>query len=658
VGEFFGYALPGIPSGCTFALVAVGLVLTYQATGVFNFAFGSEAYAAGVIYAELITHGVNPALAGAIVVFVVAPAFGALLDFGFFSRIPSANATARIVVSLGVMVILPEVVELVTNNVNIYGPPPPFLPPNWYTRWGDVIINAPELSTLIATVAVLVALTFMLRTRRLGLPIRAAVESPKLLELNGVDSRRVIRQSWMISTSLAGLAGVLYAAQYPLVDWLNYSIIVVAAIAAAALGGLRSLTLAGIGGVGLGVVQGVIQGYLPTDSIWYQALVPSLPFFILLALLVLHPGMRRLRENRDPMAAVEPPPPPPALALRSPHFNQVLRRFRWPLLAAALIAAATYGPDPWILALTVGSALAIIFLSITLMTGIAGQLSLAQAAFAGIGACTTAQLADNLHVPVLLAAAAGAAVAGLGGVAAALPALRLRGLPIALLTLCLALLADNLLFPTSWIGGGINGLPVTRPHIFGINMNGIDSRGFFILVFGVLLAATGVVHAILRGTTGRALAAVHASAVGAASSGVAVRRMTILLFLMSAGIAGLGGAFYAMSYQNEFPVDFNWFFGPTFLVIVVTVGVTTVEGAIVAGMGFALFTEAVSYLPTRLGSSSSGSTTLTILVLSIGAFTYASHTEGIFEFAKRRLSQLVFRARPPELSASVSESAP
>lgn len=647
MGEFFSFALPSIPSGCTYALIAVGLVLAYRATGVFNFAFGAEAYAAGVSYAELILHGMNRVWAAVVVIFVFAPAFGALLDFGLFSRIPQGNRTARVVTSLGLMVLLPQVVSLLTNNQNIYEPPPVFFPPFWFTRIHGVSINAREASTMVLTAGVFILLALLLRTRRIGLPLRAAVESPKLLALDGVDSQWVLRIAWMITTSLAGVAGVIFASQYTQINGEAFAQLVVAAIAGAAIGGLRSLPLAAAGGILLGVVQGVVPGYLPPDSVWYSALVPSLPFFILLALLIFHPGLHKLEDTLDPMASVEPPPPPPALALRPPRLTETVHRFRWPALALALVATATYVPGPWIAALTIGVAFAMIFLSITLMTGIAGQLSLAQASFAGIGASVTAQLADAQHVSVLLAALAGALVAGLGGVIASLPALRLRGLPVALLTLCLALLADNLLFPTSWIGNGEYGLPLNRPRLFDIGMNAVDSRSFFVLCFVVLLALTGAVHTLLRGTTGRALSAVHASPVGAASSGVSVRRLTILLFMLSAGIAGLGGAFYAMAQQSENPVDFSWQWGPTFLVIVVTVGVSSVEGAIEAGIGYALLNQLFTYLPARLSGSSSGEAALTIVVLSLGAFTYARHPEGIVEFGKRKVAQVVFRAKAP-----------
>lgn len=656
MGEFFSYALPGLPSGCTFALVAVGLVLTYRATGVFNFAFGSEAFAAGAVYSELYWHGMNNLVAALLVVFIIGPSFGALLDFALFSRIPSGNNTAKFVTALGVMVFLPQIVSIFVGPNQIYSPPPLFFAPTVIGSWGTVALNGGELSTILITVVVLGALSIALQSRRFGLPIRAAVESPKLLELTGVDSHWVLRSAWMISTGLASLAGVLLAANSSTVDNQTYGTIMVIAIAAAALGAMRSLTLAVVGGLAMGVVQGVVPAYIPTDTVWYQALVPSLPFFILLAMLILHPGMRRLEQSNDPMSAVEPPAPTPALAIRAPIMNDVVRRYRWLVLVGALVATVTFVPGPWILALSVGAALSMVFLSITLMTGLAGQLSLAQASFMGIGAFTAGQLAVNQHVPILIAAGAGALVAGLGGVLAALPALRMRGLPVALLTLCLSLLADNLLFKTSWISNGDAGLIVPRPRIFDIKMDNVDSKSFFILAFAALLAVAGVVHTLLRGTTGRALAAAHASPAGAMSAGIPVRRFTVLLFMLSAAIAGLGGAFYAMANQQATYDNFYSIFGPTFLVIVVTLGVTSVQSAIEAGFAYQLIQQAVQYLPARAGTSFDGPT-LTILVLSIGAFTYAKHPEGIVEFLKHRVALLVFRARPhfPALLQSANE---
>jgi ABC-type branched-subunit amino acid transport system permease subunit len=659
VGEFFSFTLLSLPYGCAFALVGVGLVLTYRATGVFNFGFAAEAYAAAVAYAELVEHGTNRGVAACVVVLLVAPVFGAFLDFAFFSRVPPGNRTAKLVMALGLMVILPQLVDMAVGQNVVPQPPTPFGTQNVVWTIGSVPITGPNLCEICSFAAVLVALAAFLRTRRFGLPVRGAVESPKLLELCGVDARWVLRGAWMLSTSLAALAGILYSAgviSSEVTYFPDYYLVLIAAIAAAALGGLRSLPLAALGGILLGLVWGVVQGYVPNTSIWYTALVPSLPFFMLLLLLVVNPTFRHLEDTNDPMAAVEPPPPVPALALRPPVLDRTMRKFRWPVLVLAVVGVVVLVPDAWTFSLTQGVALSIIFLSITLLTGLAGQLSLAQALFAGIGAFATAQLADNFHVPILVAALGGAVIAGLGGLLASLPALRLRGLPVALLTLCLALLGDNLLFTTSWIAGPSTGINVARPSsFFGIDFSSFTSEGFFVLSVVVMVAVAGVVNLLLRGTTGRALTAVAASPVGASSAGVPVRRMTILVFVLSAAIAGLGGAFYAMTFGNVSPTTFYSFFGPVFLVIVVTVGATTVEGAITAGMAYALINQAFTYLPAHIGGTQLGAEGLTIILLSFGAFTYASHPEGIFEFAKRKVATTVLRATEHRLHALAEE---
>ena len=248
MGEFFSFALLSVPYGCAFSLVAVGLVLTYRATGVFNFAFAAEAYGAAVVYAELYAHGVNRTVAALLVVVVMAPIFGALLDFAFFSRVPPGNSTAKIVMALGLMVILPQVIELIVGENQVFAPPTPLLTQGIVWTIGSVPILGQQVCQIGATFLVLALLAAALRTRRFGLPVRAAVESPKLLELCGVDARWVLRAAWMVSTSLAALAGVLYAPVNSTIQFQYFDLILVAAIAAAALGGLgtcRSRSSAG-----------------------------------------------------------------------------------------------------------------------------------------------------------------------------------------------------------------------------------------------------------------------------------------------------------------------------------------------------------------------------------------------------------------------------
>ena len=631
MGQFLSYAIPGIPYGCTFAIVAVGLVLTYQATGVFNFAFGAQAYVSAYVYALLTEHGMNRFGAFAVSVLLLAPLLGLLFDRLLFSRIARANVTAKIVSALGLFVGLPSLLAVVFGSATRYAPPSVlFNPATVYFHVGSTPINRIELATVIVTVVVVVALMVLLRYTAYGLKMRAAVESGRLLELDGVNASAVVSSAWMISSLLAGLAGVLLAPQYPTVSSNTYAVLLVAAIAAAALGALRSIPLALVGGIALGVVEGLASGYFAPGSILHTGLLPAIPFLALVFLLLFLPGMRSLDEPNDPLSSVDPPIPPSITTTRSRDIDRVVRVGRWALAIFFVFSVLTWVPGNWVFTLSTGIALSTIFLSITLITGMGGQLSLCQATFAGIGAFAAGQLALHAGLPILLGAVTGALLAAVIGAVAALPALRLRGLPLALLTLSFALLADYVAFPPSWAGGPVTGLNVPRPQIGPINFATSSTRAFFLLALVMLVLASTVVLLIQRGTLGRFLGAMRGSPVGAASIGINLSWTKVLLFALSAGLAGLGGAVYGSLQQVVTPVDFNYEFSLIFVVVVVTTGVNTVEGAIQAGIGFVVIQQLLSYLPGRAGSGS-----LTVLLFALGALTYARHPEGVVEYQKR-----------------------
>jgi len=171
---------------------------------------------------------------------------------------------------------------------------------------------------------------------------------------------------------------------------------------------------------------------------------------------------------------------------------------------------------------------------------------------------------------------------------------------------------------------------VPRPQIGPINFATSSTRAFFLLALVMLVLASTVVLLIQRGTLGRFLGAMRGSPVGAASIGINLSWTKVLLFALSAGLAGLGGAVYGSLQQVVTPVDFNYEFSLIFVVVVVTTGVNTVEGAIQAGIGFVVIQQLLSYLPGRAGSGS-----LTVLLFALGALTYARRPEGVVEYQKR-----------------------
>ena len=656
MGQALSYALPGIPYGCTFALVAIGLVLSYQSTGVFNFAFGAQAYVAAVAYAVMARHGIGRGFAGVLAILVLSPLLGLAIDRLVFSRIPAGNVAAKTIAALGLMVGLPAVVSIVLGPTQEASPPSLLFDVNAVVlRVAGTPIDGVQLATVVVTLVVVVVLTGVLRGTLLGLEMRAAVESPRLLRLQGVSSRSVTSLAWVVSSALAGLAGVLLAPRYATVSIDNYTVLLVAAIAAAAIAGLDSLGIAAIASIAIGVVMGLATGYAPAGSVWSTGLLAAIPFFLLLVLLAVNPKLRHLGQSADPMAGIDPPPVPVLAPPRSAVLDRTLRVAGPLVLVVGIASVSTWVPSSWVFVVTAGLGLSLIFLSITLITGAAGQVSLCQAAFAGVGAFTAGQLATTFGVPVILAALAGALVAAGSGLVAALPALRLRGLALSLSTLTLALLADAIAFPTAWIGGPPSGITVPRPTLGPISFATDSTRAFFVLVVVIVVVTGFFVRRLLRGATGRGLDAWRQSPLAAAGLGYSPNRTKVVVFALSAAVAGLGGGIWGSLLQVVSPADFTYADSLLFVVVVVAVGVRTVAGAVEAGVGFAVVTHLAGYLPNRWSPAS-----LVALAFSLGAFSYAAHPEGIVERLRRRATvvadAVVARAGRPARPEATAEA--
>jgi len=547
------------------------------------------------------------------------------------------------VTSISLLVAIPELLSILFGATGPPSPPGLLLSPDVvYLHLGTTPVNGPELATAVVTGVAVVAVVVLLRFTQIGLQMRAAVESRRLLQLEGVNAERVSATAWVVSSLMAGLAGVLVAPLYAQLSSNTFGILLVAGIAAAALGSLRSIPLALAGGLLLGVIEGLASGYFSPTSFWYTGLLPALPFLMLVVLLLTLPGMRHLDESADPLAAVDPPPPRPITAVRAPQLDRLIKVGGRILLVVFVASVFTWVPGNWVFVLATGLTLSTIFLSITMITGLGGQLSLCQATFAGVGAFAVGQLALHAGMAMLPAAVLGALMAAVIGAVAAVPALRLRGLPLALLTLALALLADNSLFPYSWAGGPVTGLTVPRPEILSVDFATDSTRAYFGLAAVVLVLAAIVVRLVQKGTVGRYLGAMRGSPLAAASLGINLSWTKITVFALSAGLAGLGGAMYGSLQQVVSPADFNYQYSLIFVVVVVTTGVASVEGAIQAGMGFVIIQQVLSYLPTRVGAGS-----LTALLFALGALTYAAHPEGVVEFQKRRITLWVQRRLAP-----------
>ena len=673
MSTFIQYALQGLQYGCVFALLAVGLTLNYKTSGVFNLAFAAQAYAsAAVFYVLRRDHAWPLAPAAFVAVFVLGIAIAWVLDRFLYRHQRTASPLAKLVTSLGLLVAIPQIVQLFIGYANREDPPP--LAPVkdsidylWHVT-DQVVLDANQIATIVCTVVIVLGLVVLFRRGGLGLRMRAVVESPRLLELQGVNAERVALSSWVLSSLLASLAGVLIAPLFSQLDFPSFFNLLAAALAACVIGNLVSIPGAFLGGLGLGVAQAELAGYLPTNNVLTTGLRVALPFLVMFVLLIFRPSIRRSRPTADPLAGVDPPPAPPAAQSRPAWMTLSTRVFGVVATAVGLFLALFVLDQFWDSLVISGICLGVIMLSIVLTTGVGGTISLCQGSFAAIGAFATAQLVQH-NWPVMGAMVVGALVAAAVGAVLGFPVIRLPGIYAALATLAFALMFEGLLVPLSWVSGGDGNLPlpVPRPLMFGIDF---ASDHAFLLLSSVLLAILGVATiAIRQGTTGRFLDAVRGSPDAAAAVGINASRQRLIVFVVGAGVAGFGGGLLA-SYtgQANYAANFTFVIGLVWVVLVITAGSRLVQAAVTSGITFYLFPELLNSLfnwahgfaPVVNASWSQG---VAFILFGFGAFTYAKHPEGIIEAQTRasiaRSVALVdrLRGRPPRDDSAVGEPA-
>jgi len=650
--------LQGTPPGAVYALVALGFVLTYKTSGVFNLAFGAQAFVSAAMYFQArVEWGWSTVPALILAVFVLAPLIGFLMERLIFRHLRTASAVSKLVVAIGLSVALPSLFETLTGFSGVAGKTPEGLVPDganvFYDPLGVYPFSRDELVALGVAVVGMLGLGALFRFTSLGLAMRAVVESPRMTELAGIDADRVSSVAWMLSSFFAGMAGVLIAPRFNTLMAPDFFHLVVVAIAAAAIGRLVSLPRALLGGLGLGIFIALFRTFLPrwsADLPWLEPfqdnLTPSMPFVVLFGVLVLWPAIRRSPDAADPLSGVDPPPP----SLVSTTRSVALTRAAWVFGACFLLLVGLTvwfrGDVVWVHLVTQATIMSIIFLSVTVITGLAGQISLCQGTFAAIGALTVFQLADRWDVSVLVAALVGAAIAALVGALLSIPVLRLGGIWLAIATLAFAFFFDAVMLKFSWVGGGDSSLlqghrvprPVLGPWDFA------DDRRFLALVVVVFAVVSILVIRIREGTTGLTLRGLRGSEVAAESIGVSPARVRMLAFALSAAIAGLGGGLLAIHQEN---VNYGNNFTPTaalfWVVLVVTLSARTVEGAAQAGAAFSLF-NAVILRGTGLSWITRGhlpgffplSPKWRLVLFGLASIQFARHPEGLIEHGKRR----------------------
>ncbi|RNL80107.1 ABC transporter permease subunit [Nocardioides marmorisolisilvae] len=604
MGAFLSYTVIGIFTGAAYAIAASGLVLTYSTTRVFNIAHGAVGMVFAFLYWDFsVKQGLPVWLSLILVLGVCAPLTGVFIQRVITRGLGNAPVGASLVVTVAMTVMLIGIARQIwppdARSLEQYFP-------DHLIHMGSVIVTWQQIITVVVSILVAAGLYVLLSRTRIGTAMRASVDNPDLLHLYGGRSDIVAALAWAVGTSLAALGGILLAPVIGL-QYFDLTLLVISAYAAAMLGKLTNLPLTYVGAMGLGLGQSYIVGYLQYipghDKLTgLPAVMPALFLFAILVLLPQAP--LRIGQVKGLVSA-----PVPTLG-RSAVFGGGL------IVVVILMAAGMADSD--LLLVGTAATYGIVMLSLVLLTGYGGFVSLAQFTFAGVGAVAYAKLDQpnlfGLLVAVLISAAVGALVA--------LPVLRLTGLYLALATMAFGLLMDKVVFTSSWAFEFNNPLNAKRLSIFGTHVNSIGNYTIMMTVFFVLISL--VVVAVRRGPLGRILIATRDSQAACGTLGLDIRWVRVALFASSAGVAGLAGALLAGLRGTIVSNDFIFFNSLLLLVCVAIWGVTSVSGA---AMG-AIFLMLLNYLPGFLGKNESTQGLLFIL-LGAGAILIGRNPNGL-----------------------------
>ena len=708
MNKFLDLFLSGAVTGAIYSLMASGLVLTYSTSGIFNFAQAGIAFSIAYFYYQVHHAGLPVVPAALLSVFVLAPLLGLLLDRLVLRRLAKAPVYARIVGTIGLLVALPALFQWVTvavangtfhaglvgNSDLDAGAPAPGLgpsPAHVYDVLHGVALSSDQIVVFIVASVCAVSLYLILRHTRFGLEIRAVVDKDTLANLRGMNVARASAIAWVMTMMLAGITGIIIAPLFTL-DPNVFTLVVLSSLAAVVLAGLRSLPIAFVAGLGLGVVQNLFAGYsnfLPRAITNLNGLSSSLPYLLVLVLGLL---VGRDRTRRAGTSSDDTPPADHRVGL-SP-----LRRIGpWAIFIVVLLAYSMgWFHVSWMRAdsyhqtlIAQSLAMSVIFLSFVVVTGMGGMVSLAQATFVTAGGFAAGwALNHNLGISVPLIASSGhlnffwamvaaAVVAGALGALIALPATRLGAVYLAIWSLAAAFFFSLVPFAASSISNGQLGWSIAPPTLSvpGLNwLNGQITRSsgpfnfgslsdqilLFLTIFGVI---TLIIRFVLRSSSGRAMLATRSAEVAAQSAGIQTNRVKIMIFALSAAIAGVGGVLLSLfslsaSTSTAPPQD-----GLFWLAIVVLFGIRRPGGALLAGIAFVFGTA----LTQGLGSLIPGSVAHNLItspyfipILSgTGAIQLAMEPDGILAYAglrrtaQRRARQEKSRMRTAEAEQSV-----
>jgi sulfate-transporting ATPase len=566
-------AIAGVGTGGALALLTLGLVAIYRGSGVLNFAHGAIATMAAYVFVRFFAIWNWPIGLSMVVGVLAATAIGVLFQVLVIRPIANAPVLTKIVGTLGLLVALVNIIPPAFGNA--LPPPLQFLPHRRLVLpFGSPKFGLGEDRLIIALVAVAAAILLwaLYRFTTFGVATRAATDNERAAILLGHSPQRLALINWALGSALAGFAGILLSTLVQLTPGF-YTELMITVVAAALFGGFQSFGLAIVAAFAIGSGQAVLSRY---DFSWQNATgVPGwsqvLPFAVIAMVLI-------LRGRSIPERSYLMNRPLPRVPQRQPIWYL-------PLVAIGGLAWYEFMPTDWADPMTASLIGAVVFLSFVVVVGYVGQISLVQMGFAGLGALVAAHAAANSGIPFPLPLLIGAAIAVPLGLLVGLPALRVRGINLAVITLGAAFTLDQTVFSDPSLTGNDTGLVVHPPTLFGVSLNSVTNpRPFGIFVLAVFLIAALAVTAIRRAPLGMRFLAIRANERGAAAAGISVVGAKLAAFSLSGIIAGLAGGLLAYRDLNVSFAGFTDIASITYLSMAYLGGITSVGGALTAGI--------------------------------------------------------------------------
>src|SRR3954452_20149734 len=573
------FLLLGLGSGAVYGILALGLVLKHWAAGVVDFGHGAVAMYIAYVFLALRADGelqlpwivLPPAIdlgdplatvPALVISLLYAALLGAAMYWLIYRPLRSATALTRVCASVGSMLALQGIAVL--NFGTTAKSTPPILPSEPIQLAG---VTVPSDRLWFAGIVVVLAalLSLVYRRTRFGLATRASAENEVGASLVGLSASRIGLGNWIIATVLAGLAGVLIA-PVSTVDPSSYTLFIVPALGVALVARFTSFGVAAVAGLVLGMLQSEIIKLL---AVWEwlpdQGLPQVIPFLLIMVAMTL---LSRGVGARGTVGEIRQP----LLGRPTRPYTTTLACF----VVGVLVLLALHGSlRSAFEASLVSICLA---LSLVVLTGYVGQVSLAQMSCAGVSAFALTHLAGRAGRPFPLPLLLGALLAVPLGVLIGLPALRLRGVNLAVVTLAAAFAIDALVFNDESFSGGLRGRDVRLP-------GWLDGELRLGVLLAVVVCLVGLLVARLRNApAGRMFIAVRSNERAAAAVGINVARTKLLAFGLSAFIAGLGGCLFAYQQQTISPPSFAVFTSLSLLAVTYVAGVGRIAGAVVAGV--------------------------------------------------------------------------